>query len=268
MTNTQNTAKGNQETKVAPSRRMPSNAPKADVAAVKEGTGGTATPSRRMKSSGASSKVTVGGRGAGRLERTESVTNKFVAFDGPWYLNPEFYPVLNRFESIIETMSDKELGIEQIALVDPEQFVRYDKKPEVFLVIQVKANGVVLEFPIKDNRSETSKADLSSNSINWIKTKNGMRPVFGFWRGNSMEVQATCTCGNEIEKPASNMYCNQCRTAHPEVVVEMEHALKFEVPGAVFQQVPNLTVNTDILALVMAIAQYDSELPMHGVIEE
>lgn len=206
----------------------------------------------------------------GRLERTESIRQQFVKHEGPWYLNADLYPALARFEAILDTMSDAELGIQNIVLVDPSQLKRYDRKKDVYVVIQVMSNGVVLEFPIKQSKSQTSKSDLSSTSIGWVPMKNGMRPAFGFYRSNFPVVTATCSCGKKMENvSASNLYCFDCQTRHNDAAVSITHAtLGLGVEEFTFQTIPNMEVPKDVLALVMAVAQYDAGFPMHGLIAE
>lgn len=260
------------EQKSTPARRALSTTDEAPVA--KE----EAAPARRRLSTEATDTTATGNNapaaratmGNGRLVRTESIRQQFVKHEGPWYLNADLYPALNRFESILETMSDAELGIQNIVLVDPNQLSRYDRKLDVTVVIQVMSNGAVLEFPIKANKSQQSKSDLSSTSIGWVPTKNGMRPAFGFYRSNFPNVTATCSCGKKMENvSASNLYCRECKTRHNDAQVSINHAvLGLEVEEFTFQTIPNMEVPNDLLALVMAVAQYDAELPMHGVIEE
>lgn len=260
---TKETAK--EETKTAaPRRRLGGSTPSADTATT------DSAPRRRLSSSADTAPNTTAKMGAGRLKRTESIRQQFVKHEGPWYLNAELYPVLNRFESILDTMSDAELGIENIVLVDPADLKRYDRKVDVHVVIQVMSNGVVLEFPIKESKSSTSKSDLSSTSIGWVQAKNGMRPAFGFYRSNFPVVTATCTCGNKMEEvSASNLYCYQCKTRHDDAEVAVSHkALGLAIEEFTFQTIPNLEVPKDLLALVMAVAQYDAELPMHGIIAD
>lgn len=261
---TKETAK--EETKATGTRRRLGGTPAPE--STPEGTGTSSR--RRLSSSADTAPNTTAKMGAGRLKRTESIRQQFVKHEGPWYLNAELYPVLNRFESILDTMSDAELGIENIVLVDPADLKRYDRKVDVHVVIQVMSNGVVLEFPIKESKSSTSKSDLSSTSIGWVQAKNGMRPAFGFYRSNFPVVTATCTCGNKMEEvSASNLYCYQCKTRHDDAEVAVSHkALGLAIEEFTFQTIPNLEVPKDLLALVMAVAQYDAELPMHGIIAD
>ena len=203
-----------------------------------------------------------------RLARSASVTNTFVKFEGPWYLNAELYPVLNRFEAILENMSDAELGIEQIVLVDPADMKRYENRTDLEVIIQVKSNGTVLDFPIKE-ASAQSNADFTSSSIGWVETKNGLRPAFGFYRPNAMNIEVTCSCGNKFKSNTGNVYCAKCRTRHDDVEVSASHALDFKFDGEwTFQTIPNVTVPRDVLALVLAVAQYDAGYNMHGVVAE
>lgn len=216
---------------------------------------------------GVQTKRTTGGTKR-RLARSASVTNTFVKFEGPWYLNAELYPVLNRFESILENMNDAELGIEQIVLVDPADMKRYENRTDLEVIIQVKSNGTVLDFPIKE-ASAQSNADFTSSSIGWVETKNGMRPAFGFYRPNAMNIEVTCSCGNKFKANTGNVYCAKCRTRHDDVEVSASHALDFKFDGEwTFQTIPNVTVPRDVLALVLAIAQYDAGYNMHGVVAE
>jgi len=209
------------------------------------------------------------GGGRRRLQRSESATrSNFVQHEGPWYLNASLYPVLERFESILETMSDDELGIQDIRLVEATEFPRYAKQADVLFVVQLLTNGVVLNFPITQ-ASASSKADLSSKAIGWINTRNGVRPAFGHWRGNSLKVEAKCACGKEFEAETTNMYCRHCRKRHEDVVITGNHNLEFGfVDGAIFETNPHMSVPRDVLALVMAIAQYDEGYDMHGVVAE
>lgn len=205
-----------------------------------------------------------------RLAHNESATNTntFVPFEGPWYLNADLYPALKRFESIVADMRDDELGVTDIRIVNPASMPKYDNKKDVIVVVQMLFGGQILEFPIKENKSHTSKADLTSTSIGWVNTKNGMRPAFGFWRSNSPIVEVKCSCGNKFETTANNVYCRQCRTRHDDVQVSGEHALEFGFQDAVFQTIPNMRIPRDVLALAMAVAQYAEGFDMHGVVAE
>ena len=207
--------------------------------------------------------------GRRRLGRSESIKNEFKKFEGPWYLNASMYEGLKRFETIIEDMADAELGIEQIVLVDPSEVSRTRNNPDITVVIQIKSNGNILEFPIKENNSANSSSDLNSTSIGWIDTKNGMRPAFGFWRPNEINVKATCSCGKEFKGNTGNLYCTSCKKKHADAEVSVSHALDMEFDGNwVFQTIPNVVVPRETLALVMAIAQYDAGLDMWGVVAE
>jgi hypothetical protein len=206
--------------------------------------------------------------GRRKLGRSESIKNEFKKFEGPWYLNASMYDVLKRFETIIEDMADAELGIEQIVLVDPSEVSRTRNNPDITVVIQIKSNGNVLEFPIKE-ASANSSSDLASTSIGWVDTKNGMRPAFGFWRPNEINVKAKCSCGNEFKGNTGNLYCPTCKKRHADAEVSVSHALDMEFDGNwVFQTIPNIVVPRETLALVMAIAQYDAGFDMFGVVEE
>ena len=229
--------------------------------------------SRRRLSSNASTQVSTAAprNTSRRLTRSAGLRQStFVKHEGPWYLNASLYPVLSRFESILADMADSELGITEIALVEPTDIQRYERKTDVLVVIQIKANGTVLEFPIKENTSSNSKSDLSTTSIGWVQTRNGMRPAFGFYRSNFPVVSAKCTCGNEMENvSASNLYCSKCKTRHDDATISLKHTtLGMEVEEYTFQTIPNMYVSSDILALVMAIAQYDLGFDMHGVVAE
>lgn len=229
--------------------------------------------SRRRLSSTATTQVnTAAPRNTSRrLARSAGLAKStFVKHEGPWYLNASLYPVLSRFESIVTDMADSELGITEIALVEPTDISRYERKTDVLVVIQIKANGTVLEFPIKENTSSSSKSDLSTTSIGWVQGRNGMRPAFGFYRSNFPVISAKCTCGNELENvSASNIYCGKCKTRHEDATISLRHAtLSMGVEEYTFQTIPNLYVPAEMLALVMAIAQYDLGFDMHGVVAE
>lgn len=226
---------------------------------------------RRRLSTGAQTEVAAQTKVTGRkrLGRSESIKSEFKKFEGPWYLNSSMYDVLNRFEAIIEDMADAELGITDIVLVEPADIARYANRADILVVIQIKANGNVLEFPIKENTSTNSSSDLNSTSIGWIETKNGMRPSFGFYRPNALQVKVTCTCGNAFTANTGNVYCPKCKTRHDDFTVSANHKLDFDFDGEwVFQTVPNMVVPRETLALVMAIAQYDAGLDMHGLVED
>lgn len=231
--------------------------------------------SRRRLASGSGSKVemsTNAPRGTQRrLARSESINSStFVKHEGPWYLNASLYPVLERFESILENMADAELGIEEIALVEPTDIYRYAKKEDVFVVIQIKANGTVLDFPIKEQLSSNSKSDLTSTSIGWVEYGGKVKPRFGFYRSNAPVINTTCACGGELKGSSStNIYCHKCKTRQEDAVITIKHSkLAMEVEEVVFQTIPNMYVSAEILALVMAIAQYDAGFDMHGVVAE
>lgn len=232
---------------------------------------------RRVSSNGSGSaakKASVGSRK--KLGRNENLRGKaFVKHEGPWYLNKSLYTVLDRFESIVDNMAageyvDVELGIEAIHMVDPEEITRYQNREDILVVVQIKSNGTVLEFPIKESTSSNSISDLTSTSIGWVEYKEKRYPSFGFWRPNAMEVKMKCSCGNEFTANTGNVYCYKCKTRHEDVLVEMESNLDFagDIDGWVFQTIPNVVVPRDVLALVMALAQYDADLDMYGVIEE
>lgn len=212
----------------------------------------------------------------GRLPRATPITAeaKTKGYEGPWYLNQSRYGVLGRFEQIITDMADAELGISDIVLVNPQDITKYAKKMNLLVVIQIKANGMVFDFPIKQNHSSQSKSNLTSTSIGWVETKDGLSPEFGFYRGNQPIVSTTCTCGAKLKNVSStNVYCPKCKLRHENAVIsignkEASSTLEYTVEDYAFQTIPNITVPAEMLALVMAIAQYDSELDMHGVIQE
>lgn len=234
-------------------------------------TKGTKGASRRLSTGGRTAATTSKKeQGRRRLGRSASIKSDYKTFEGPWYLNAELYPVLNRLEDIVATLRDDELGIQEIALVDPSEIRRYENREDLNVIIQVLSNGNVLEFPIKYNESTNSKSDLKSSSIGWVETKKGLRPAFGFYRPNAMEVKVTCDCGNEFKANSGNVYCPKCRVRHDDIIVSADHdTLDFEFDGEwVFQTIPNMSVPRETLALVMAIAQYDEGLDMHDLIDE
>lgn len=216
-----------------------------------------------------------------KLERSESAAkgSSYVKHEGPWYLNKGLYDVLNRFDAVIDNMIaqeegeavefiDQELGLTDIRFVNPDDISRFDNKPEVINVIELKSNGTVLQFPIKE-ANENSKSDLASPAIGWTETTKGVRPSFGHWRPNAMVVEVTCSCGHEFTANTGNMYCPKCRTRHEDANVTAEHDLEFGFKdGWVFEVNPNLFVPYEVLALVMALAQYDADLEMHGLVTE
>jgi hypothetical protein len=231
----------------------------------------TKTVGRRRVSSGKkdSARNVKAGTPKKKLGRGSSMKGEFKKHEGNWYTNAGLYPVLDRFEQIIEDMADAELGIEQIVLVEPEEINRYAKRADIDVVIQLKSNGVVMEFPIKE-ASSNSKSDLTSPSIGWVEGKNGMYPAFGFYRPNGIVLDMTCSCGNKLTVSSTNVYCGKCRTRHADADVHVEHVLDIngDIQEWVFQTVPNLFVPRDTLALVMAVAQYDAGLPMDGLVDE
>lgn len=209
-----------------------------------------------------------------KLKRSASAnSNGYVKFEGPWYLNQSLYPVLGRLEQILdnmeaEVMVDEELSIQEIRIVEPQDIRKYENREDILIVIQVLSNGVVTEFPIKEVGYENSTSDLSSASIGWIDTRNGKRPSFGFWRPNALELEFEC-CGTKFVANSGNVYCPKCRTRHANVEIDASHNLEFGFNNEwTFQTIPNMSMPREILSLVMAIAQYDQELDMHGVIEE
>lgn len=269
------TTKGETKVKTQPKRRMGSmkqeTTKEEEVSTVnktnRQSTGNTAAT---VQTTEKGSKTRKGGRK--QLGRQGSATQEFVKFEGPWYLNASLYPVLNRFESIIETMSDEELSITDIRLVRPEEIREYAKNAKVLVVVQILSNGAILNFPITDNAYENSSSDLGCLSIGWVPTKNGRRPAFGHKRPNEMAIEATCSCGSKLETNTGYIYCYSCRTRHAEGIVSVKHeTLDFNIKeGWVFEKNPHMTVPQDILALAMAVAQYDDErgLDMWGVVEE
>jgi hypothetical protein len=168
-------------------------------------------------------------------------------------------------------MTDEELAISQIHLVRPESMHRYNK-PKYNVVIQIKSNGAVFNFPITDNNRDNSKSDLSCDSIGWVPTKNGIRPAFGHKRPNEMTIDVKCSCGNEFRTNTGYVKCQKCGKKHVEADVSVKHAnIEFNIPEEwVFEENPHLNVPADIMVLAMAIAQYDDErrLDMWGVVEE
>jgi hypothetical protein len=226
---------------------------------------------RRRMSSGSTPVKEKSAGGRKRLGRSENLNKgEFVKFEGPWYLNKSRYEVLNRFEDIIENMADAELGITEIAMVEKSEISRYANREDIMFVVQIKANGNVLDFPIREAGSN-SKSDLSSPSIGWVEYKGKLYPKFGFSRPNAIEVNMTCGCGTKFKANTGNVYCHTCKTRHDDVAVEMEHGtLDFagDVEGWVFQEIPNLKVPTDTLVLAMALAQYDEGLDMWDVVSE
>ena len=210
-------------------------------------------------------------QGRRRLGRSASLKSEYKKFEGPWYLDAKRFPVLDRFEDIVATMRDDELGIGEIVLVDPTETRRYKNRDDLLMVVQVLANGNILEFPIKEQDYENNPADLKASTISWVKGYNGKggRYQFGQWKSSSPEMKVTCTCGNEFRAPANNVYCPKCRTRHDDIIISAEHSeLEFDFTEMTFHVNDSLTVPEETLALVMAIAQYDEGLDMHGVIED
>ena len=233
----------------------------------------------RRSSSAGEGKTTVSTRKqttGRRLARTESIRNTgFKRHEGNWYTNASLYPALNRLDQILDNMEageyvDAELGIEQIVFVEPTDIRRYENREDIDVVVQVKANGNILEFPIKD-AAANSKSDLTSTSIGWVEGWDGkIRPAFGFYRPNALEVEVKCSCGNNIKANTGYVRCRKCNTRHDDIVVEMESKLDFvgDFQNFVFQTIPNLVVPAETLALVMALAQYDAGYDMDGLLEE
>ena len=258
----------------------------------------------------------------------ESGGNASTYFRGPWYLNVNKFPALARFEEILETMSDKELGLTNIVVVDPSTTETYGKRGDIAdmpLLIEIVTGGIVHDFPIKRNRFNSG---LNSTSIGHKTTGAGRIPIFGFSRPNAVVVKATCGCGNEFEANTGNMYCFKCRTRHDDLTtnisvdkkVQKKHTALAEImklaaanevdtmtmdPEAlehfiqwankqksvmdavladskanmktvsdikadawVFQEISNVKIPQDTLALVMAIAHRQQQLDMHGLIQQ
>lgn len=215
-----------------------------------------------------------------RIARGKSMKQEFQKFEGPWYLNQGIYTNLKEhLEEALETMAVESLGITNIEFVEPMDIPRFARRHDVDdfrVIIQVKAAGAILEFPIKDNMYSNSKSDLNSPAIGWETYNGKISPVFGSWKANVPHVNVTCTCGNRLENVSvTNIYCANCKTRHEDMSVFVEPGAKseiaqasVEVPNYVFETNPNLYVSRDILALVMAMAQYDAGYDMWGLIED
>jgi hypothetical protein len=216
-----------------------------------------------------------------KLGTSKSIKSEFVKFEGPWYLNDSLYSVLKRFGQIIENLqngdfADEELGIDQLVVVDPQDIRRYADRSDILLVIQVKSNGNILEFPIKQAKGNSS-SDLNSSSIGWIETKNGLRPAFGQWVVNEQAVDVKCECGHEFQAHPSYIYCEKCDSLYSEIEVKSYKGFvrfftdekKFQAKKVInFVAPSNIVIPRETLALVMAIAQNELDLDMWGVGEE
>jgi hypothetical protein len=202
--------------------------------------------------------------------------NGFKKHEGNWWSNVELYTELEHVQSIVDSYDETtgyfscpELSIEALAFVEPTEISRYRNRNDIDVVIQLKSNGAILEFPIKE-ASSNSKSPLTSTSIGWVEYAGKVRPAFGFWRPNAMEVELTCGCGSKFKANTGNVYCPSCKTRHDDITVELDSKLDFagDVQGWVFQEVPNLVVAKGILAIVMAMAHYEAGYDMEGLIEE
>jgi hypothetical protein len=233
------------------------------------------TPRRRKSSGNQSVDAKQARAPKKKLGRQESMHGQSrQKHEGNWYTNKGRFDVLNRFEDIIENLAegnyvDQELGIETIVFVEPSELYRYQNREDINVVIQIKANGNVLEFPIKD-ASVQSNSDLSCSTIGWVPTqRGGLRPAFGHYRPNALQVKAKCACGNEFSANTGNMYCGKCKTRHDDVEISGDHNLDFDFEtNWVFETNPSLVVPQETLALVMALAQYDADLDMEGLLSE
>ena len=229
---------------------------------------------RRRLASASRKEVAVGGTRR-RIKREASLRHEFKKHEGQWWTNVELYPELKYMQHFVnqalagETMSCPELGIEAIVFVEPEEISRYRNRTDISVVIQMKSNGAVLEFPIKE-ASSNSRSPLTSTSIGWVEYNGKVRPAFGFWRPNALEVSMKCSCGHTLAVNTGNVYCPQCKTRHDDVEVQLSHHLDFagDVAGWVFQEIPNVVVPKGFLAIVMALAHWDAGYDMEGLIEE
>jgi hypothetical protein len=202
--------------------------------------------------------------------------NSFKKHEGNWWSNVELYTELEHIQSIVDSYDEEtgyfscpELDIQAIAFVEPTEISRYRNRTDIDVVIQLKSNGTVLEFPIKEANSN-SKSPLSSSSIGWVEYNGKVRPAFGFWRPNALEVELECGCGNKFKANTGNVYCPKCKTRHDDAAVSVEHDLEFagDIAGWVFQELPNVVVPKGFLAIVMAMAHYEAGYDMEGLIEE
>lgn len=222
------------------------------------------------------------GVGRGRLKTKESLTGGgFVKFEGPWYLNTSLYPALSGLERMIQNyqndlMIDEDLGIQDLAIVETEDVFKYKDREDIEFIIQVKSNGIILDFPIKESVSEFSKSDLSCSSIGWVSKKGGgLRPVYGQWVPNKLEVKWTCSCSRDVvrENHTGNLYCPNCKTRHADAmaaVVPVSDAVNLVDKEVTYKFVTNgnMWVNPQILAVVLAFAQYEMGYSMYGVVAE
>lgn len=201
--------------------------------------------------------------GAGKMGRDKPQTEStFVKFEGPWYLNASRYDVLNRLSDIVMDKADAELGITDITVSNKEEFYLYKNRQDILFVIQFKANGNILTFPIKA-AGERSNSDVSSPSIGWVEYQGKLYPRFGFSRRNVMEVEFTCGCGAKNKANPGNMYCKGCKKLWADMEVTIgEYGYEVTKEDWVFQEIPNLKVPTETLVLALAIAQFDEGLDM------
>jgi hypothetical protein len=212
-----------------------------------------------------------------RAKRSSSLRNSgFEKHEGQWWTNVSLYPELEYVQVLVDNQNEEgvfscpEIGIESFVFVEPTEISRYKNREDIDVVIQIKANGNVLEFPIKE-ASSNSKSPLTSTSIGWVEYNGKVSPRFGFWRPNALEVEMECGCGKKFKSNTGNLYCPSCKTRHDDAQVEVEHeSLDFagEIAGWVFQEVPNLVVPKSFLAIVMAMAHWDAGYDVEGLVEE
>lgn len=217
---------------------------------------------------------------AGKMGRDKPQgQTSFVKFEGPWYLNASRYEVLNRLPQIIEDRGDDALGIEAITFSAHTEIKKYQNKRDVVVVEQFKSNGAILDFPIKVNAAGDK---VSSPSIGWVEYNGKRYPRFGFYRPNTLSVDFTCGCGTKNNTAGNeNMYCSGCKKVWADLDVTVgEYGFDFDLTGSLdmhgnkkdgtpwmFQEIPNMKIEEEMLVLALALAHFDQGLDMWDLID-
>lgn len=236
---------------------------------------------RRRVSSAKKEETTVESKvaaGRKRIKRGTSLRGTgFQKHEGYWFSNTGLYEGLKHLDSIVDSYDEEtgyftcpELGLDTIVFVEPTEISRYRNRTDIDVVLQIKSAGSVFEYPIKE-ASSNAKAPLSCSSIGWVEYNGKVSPRFGFWRPNALEVTMSCGCGNKFKANTGNVYCPKCKTRHDDVEVSVEHgSLDFagDIEGWVFQELPNVVVPKDVLAIVMCLAHWEAGYEIDGLLEE
>lgn len=208
-------------------------------------------------------------------------------FDGAWYCNPNRYAILKDFNFYFENrraIPANPYGLTKINFLNPQdkKVVEYDNKYEIVVELcfgkgsnyRIKLTRVTAEMKAANEARgfRASKSDWSTGNIKWVEQGGQLTPRYAFSVRNDLSLNVVCDCKKVHTVHTAWATTCKCGKKYPAVkMAPTGEAARYTFADKQSDWTPvvlnnfSTKVHKDCLALALACAAYERNLPVYGL---